>query len=600
MEENQKIPMRSQVKKEDTWAIEDMYATVEDWEKDFAAAKKVAEEAAEYAGRLGESAQALYDWSVLTEKLDCMLSEIYGYASRVKDQDTADAAGQTLSARAMGLYVECSGLISFADPEILSIPEEKLEAFYAEKPELLKYRRSINEVRRCKDHILSPELEKILADAGEMAQAPGTVYSSLVNADLTFDPIKGSNEEELEVTGGSFIPLMQSPDRNVRKAAFESLYGGYGKVLNTAAGLLNAQVSQLKFFAKARKYPDALHASLDATNVPVEVYHNLIEAVHEDIGILHRYMRLRKKLMKTDELHMYDLYTPIISDADKEIPYEKAKEIIIEALQPLGEDYIKVLTEGFNNRWIDVYENEGKRGGAYSAGGDPHPYVLLNQKDTLDSMFTIAHEMGHSLHTYYSMKNQPTAYANYVIFVAEVASTCNEVLLVKHLLANTTDKKERAYLINHFLEQFRGTVYRQTMFAEFELWMNEHAEKGETLTADMMCDAYYELNKKYFGDGMTVDRLISVEWARIPHFFYNFYVFQYATGFSAAVAIANRILTEGKPAVEDYIKFLSAGSSMDPISVLKIAGVDMTTAQPVNDALKLFNELIDEMAALAE
>lgn len=433
-----------------------------------------------------------------------------------------------------------------------------------------------------------------------MANAPEEIASAFRNADIRFPSIYDADGNELKVTQGSYVPLLENPDRNVRKAAFESLHGTFESFKNTSAAFLDGQIKQLIFYAKARRYNSTLEAALAETEVPVSVYRNLIDAVNANLEYLHKYIALRKKLTGSEELHMYDLYTPIISDADKEIPYEKAKEIIIEALQPLGEDYIKVLTEGFNNRWIDVYENEGKRGGAYSAGGDPHPYVLLNQKDTLDSMFTIAHEMGHSLHTYYSMKNQPTAYANYVIFVAEVASTCNEVLLVKHLLANTTDKKERAYLINHFLEQFRGTVYRQTMFAEFELWMNEHAEKGETLTADMMCDAYYELNKKYFGDGMTVDRLISVEWARIPHFFYNFYVFQYATGFSAAVAIANRILTEGKPAVEDYIKFLSAGSSMDPISVLKIAGVDMTTAQPVNDALKLFNELIDEMAALAE
>ena len=550
MEENQKIPMRSQVKKEDTWAIEDMYATVEDWEKDFAAAKKVAEEAAEYAGRLGESAQALYDWSALTEKLDCMLSEIYGYASRVKDQDTADAAGQTLSARAMGLYVECSGLISFADPEILSIPEEKLEAFYAEKPELLKYRRSI--------------------------------------------------EEELEVTGGSFIPLMQSPDRNVRKAAFESLYGGYGKVLNTAAGLLNAQVSQLKFFAKARKYPDALHASLDATNVPVEVYHNLIEAVHEDIGILHRYMRLRKKLMKTDELHMYDLYTSLVADADVKIPFEKAKEEVLDATAVLGKEYGEVLKHGFESRWIDVYENKGKRGGAYSAGQIVHPYVLLNYKGTLDSEFTLAHEMGHAMHSYLSTKNQEPVDREYVIFVAEVASTCNESLLMQHLLKKTQDKKTRAYLINYFLEQFRTTLYRQTMFAEFELKINELVQNGGSLTAEGLNKIYHDLNVFYYGDAVVVDDLIDREWARIPHFYYNYYVFQYSTGFSAAMALSERILSEGEPAVKDYLNFLSGGCSKDPISLLQGAGVDMRTAEPVHRALKLFDSLLDEMEALME
>ena len=598
MEENQKIPMRSQVKKEDTWAIEDMYATVEDWEKDFAAAKKVAEEAAEYAGRLGESAQALYDWSVLTEKLDCMLSEIYGYASRVKDQDTADAAGQTLSARAMGLYVECSGLISFADPEILSIPEEKLEAFYAEKPELLKYRRSINEVRRCKDHILSPELEKILADAGEMAQAPGTVYSSLVNADLTFDPIKGSNEEELEVTGGSFIPLMQSPDRNVRKAAFESLYGGYGKVLNTAAGLLNAQVSQLKFFAKARKYPDALHASLDATNVPVEVYHNLIEAVHEDIGILHRYMRLRKKLMKTDELHMYDLYTSLVADADVKIPFEKAKEEVLDATAVLGKEYGEVLKHGFESRWIDVYENEGKSAGAYSWGTyGTHPYVLLNYEPTLDSLFTIAHELGHSMHTFYSDKNQAFLNSEYPLFLAEIASTTNEAILLSSLKEKLTRRDQRMALCNYQLEQIRGTVYRQTLFAEFEREVHAMAMRGEALTAEALTAVYRRLNEVYY-KGAVVDDDIAIEWMRIPHFYRSYYVYVYATGLCAAVSLSDKILSEGESAVRDYRKFLSAGCAVPPIDALKLAGIDMSSPEPIRRALGVFKDTLVQFKAV--
>ena len=445
-----------------------------------------------------------------------------------------------------------------------------------------------------------PILLSILAAAGEMAASPDDIYSMLNDADLKFPDAVAGDGEKHPVTHGTYIPLMQSYDRVLRKSAFDSLYSVYGQFRNTSAATLSAQLKQLLFYAKVRKYPSTLDAALDGTEVPTEIYRNLIDAVHRSFAPMYRYVGLRKKLLGLDELHMYDLYVPVVEGVEMKFTFEEAKEIALKALAPLGEDYLALIREGFENRWIDVYENEGKRSGAYSAGARVHPYVLLNFKGTLDDVFTLVHEMGHSIHSYLSNTRQPTAYQDYVIFVAEVASTCNEVLLVKHLLANTTDKKERAYLINHFLEQFRGTVYRQTMFAEFELWMNEHAEKGETLTADMMCDAYYELNKKYFGDGMTVDRLISVEWARIPHFFYNFYVFQYATGFSAAVAIANRILTEGKPAVEDYIKFLSAGSSMDPISVLKIAGVDMTTAQPVNDALKLFNELIDEMAALAE
>lgn len=598
MSEVKTIPARSEVRKEDTWALEDMYADRQAWEAAFAKAKEMAAQAASYAGRLGESAENLLEYASLSEKLDCVLSEVYGYASRVKDQDTADAEGQTLEARAMGLYVECSGLTSFAGPEILAVPEEKLEAFYTEKTELERYRRSIGEVRRCREHILSPELEKVLADAGEMAQAPGTVYSMLVNADLKFDSIRDSRGQEYEVTGGSFIPLMQSPDREVRKAAFESLYTSYGKVINTAASLLNSQVNQLKFFAKARQYPDALHASLDHTNVPVEVYHNLIDAVHEDIGVLHRYMKLRKKLMGVDELHMYDIYTSLVPDADVKISFEDAKKEVLEATAVLGAEYTGVLKEGFENRWIDVYENKGKRGGAYSAGQLVHPYVLLNYKETLDSEFTLAHEMGHAMHSWLSTKNQNPVDRDYVIFVAEVASTCNEALLMQYLLKKTEDKKTRAYLINYFLEQFRTTLYRQTMFAEFELMINEEVAKGGSLTAEGLNKMYHDLNVFYYGEDVEVDSLIDREWARIPHFYYNYYVFQYATGFSAAIALSKRILEEGGSAVKDYLEFLSGGCSKDPISLLRGAGVDMRTAEPVHSALELFDSLLDEMEEL--
>lgn len=600
MAKQKSIPKRNEVEKQYTWALEDIFATDELWEDALNECRTYPEKIAAFCGHLGGSAETLYSYLQFCDELDVKVTRVAEYAMRKADEDTGNSFYQGMKGRFMSVYVQIASASSFDTPELLAIPDEKLASFMSEKPELKLYERKLNKIRSLKAHILSDAEEKLLAAAGEIANAPEEIASSFRNADLKFPSIKDAEGNEMQVTQGSYVPLLENPDPNVRKAAFESLHGTFDSFKNTSAAFLDSQVKQLMFYARARKYDSTLEASLSHTEVPVSVYHNLINAVNDNLEYLHKYVALRKKLMGVDELHMYDLYTPIIGDADSEIPYEEAKKIIVEALQPLGEDYINVLCEGFNNRWIDVYENEGKRSGAYSAGGDPHPYVLLNQKDTLDSMFTIAHEMGHSLHTYYSIKNQPTAYANYVIFVAEVASTCNEVLLVKHLLANTTDKKERAYLINHFLEQFRGTVYRQTMFAEFELWMNEFAEKGETLTAEALCDAYYALNKKYFGDGITVDKLISVEWARIPHFFYNFYVFQYATGFSAAVAIANRILAEGKPAVDDYLKFLSSGSSMDPISLLKIAGVDMTTAKPVNDALKLFNELIDEMDELTK
>ncbi|MDO4291644.1 MAG: oligoendopeptidase F [Eubacteriales bacterium] len=600
MSNTEKIPARSQVKKEDTWALEDMYASRQDWEADCEKARQLADEAAGYAGKVGESAENLLFLSQLSEKLDCVLSDVYGYASRFKDQDTANAEGQAMEAKAMSLYVECAGKLSFMRPELLAVPEERLETFYAREKGLLHYKRSIGELRRCREHILSADMEKLLADAGEMAQTPSNAYSMLVNADLTFAPAKDSEGQEHEVTGGSFIPLMQSQDRELRKSAFSSLYSGYGQVINTAAALLGGQINQLKFFARARKYPDALHASLDATNVPVEVYHNLIRAVHEDIGILHRYMRLRKKLLGAEKLHMYDLYTPLVADADVRVPFEQAKKEVLEATAVLGEEYTRVLKEGFENRWIDVYENKGKRGGAYSAGQQVHPYVLLNYKDTLDSEFTLAHEMGHAMHSWLSTRHQAPVDREYVIFVAEVASTCNESLLMQHLLKKTSDKKTRAYLINYFLEQFRTTLYRQTMFAEFELMINETVEKGGSLTAEGLNKMYHDLNVFYYGEDVEVDSLIDREWARIPHFYYDYYVFQYATGFSAAIALSGRILKEGESAVKDYLNFLSGGCSKDPISLLQGAGVDMRTAEPVHSALALFDSLIGEMEELME
>ncbi len=592
------IPKRSEVEKQFTWATEDLFASDELWNESLEAAKDIPASIQKFCGHLGESAETLFNYLKLGDDVTIKIERLGNYAMRKSDEDTGNSFYNAMKGRLMSLYVKIASADAFSTPEIISIEDEKLASFMSEKPELAVYSRKLEKIRRRKAHTLSDAEERILALSGQVTAAPGEIGSAFRNADIRFPDITDADGNVLKVTQGSFVPLLENSDVNVRKAAFESLYHTFEGYKNTTAAFLDAQVKGLIFNAQARKYESTLHAALDETEVPVSVYNNLIEAVHSNLHYLHKYVELRKKLMGVDELHMYDLYTPIVGDADKEIPYEEAKQIIIKALAPLGDEYIDILKEGFNNRWIDVYENEGKRGGAYSSCGDPHPYVLLNQKDTLDSMFTIAHEMGHSLHTYYSIKNQPVCNSGYVIFVAEVASTCNEVLLVKYLLNNTSDKRERAYLINHFLESFRGTLYRQTMFAEFELYMNQLAETGASLTADALCDKYYEMNKQYFGDAIVVDKEIAQEWARIPHFFYNFYVFQYATGFSAACAIANRILEEGAPAVADYKKFLSAGGSTDPISILKMAGVDMTTAAPVNEALKLFGELLDEMEEL--
>ncbi len=598
---SKEILKRAEVPAEHTWDLTHMFLSDDAWLKEYEALKSFPERISAYNGRLGESAETLLSFLKFEDEIEVRLSVFYGYANCKADEDTANSFYQDFRGKAMSTYVAISGASSFASPEIMAIPEETLNSFYKKEPELETYRRCIYQIRRRAAHVLSPEGELLLASAGEMADAPDNIGGVLRDADMKFPSVTDGDGTVYPLTNGSFVPLLESSDPSFRKQVFETYYNRLGEFKNTIAATLDAQFKQLRFFAQARKYNNILEASLDRTEVPVAVYHNLISAVHANMDKMYRYVALRKKLLGVSELHMYDVYTPIVADTAKEISYEEAKETVLEALSVMGEDYVELLKEGFNNRWIDVYENEGKRGGAYSSGNSrPHPYVLLNHKDNLDSMFTIAHEMGHALHSYHSTMNQPVCTSDYVIFVAEVASTCNEILLMRHLLAKTTDKKERAYLINHFLDQFKGTVYRQTMFAEFELEMGRMSERGETLTADALCEKYLELNKLYFGPDMISDEGIALEWARIPHFFYNYYVFQYATGFSAAVALANRILEEGESAVKDYKKFLSGGSSADPISLLKIAGVDMSGAEPINSALELFEELISEMESLCE
>ena len=593
------LPTRDQVPEEFTWNLKDMFESDEAWLREYEALKAFPEKIAAYRGRLGESAETLLDFFRFQDEAELRLSTLYGYASCKGDQDTGNAFYQDMRGKAMSVMVAISSAAAFSAPEIMAIEADRLNLFYVAQPELEVYRRSLYQIRRRAAHILSPAEERLLAAAGEMAESPENVGSVLRNADLRFPDVTDSQGETHSLTNGSFVPLQESPDRVLRENAFKAYYGRLGEVKNTVAATLDGQFKQLRFFSEARGYESTLAASLDRTEVPTAVYHNLIEAVHANLDKMYAYVALRKKLLGVEELHMYDVYTPVVPDTAVKISFEEAKETVLEALSVLGEDYTDLLREGFANRWIDVYENVGKRGGAYSSGvARPHPYVLLNHKDTLDSMFTLAHEMGHALHSYHSCKYQPVCTSDYVIFVAEVASTCNEVLLMRHLLSKTTDKKERAYLINHFLDQFKGTVYRQTMFAEFELQMGQMAENGEALTAEALSEKYAALNRLYFGPDMVSDEEISLEWTRIPHFFYNYYVFQYATGFSAAVAIAQRILSEGESAVKDYKRFLSSGSSTDPISLLKIAGVDMSSPAPVNAALSLFGQLIDEMDAL--
>lgn len=595
-----KIPVRSEADPKYTWALEDVYANNDVWKADLEKARALPAQLAAYKGHLGDSAQKLLEFLQLGDGISVLFDSLYGYAQRRSDEDTANSLYQGMTSQAMSAMVAVDAASSFETPELLAIPDDKLEQFYQEEPALETYRLALTRIRSKRAHILSDAEEKLLAAAGEMSQAPDSVYSVFADADLKFPSATDKDGNSHPVTHGTYIPLMHSADRVLRKSAFASLYSVYGQFRNTAAALLSAQVKQLKFYADARKYDSTLQASLDGNYVPTEVYTNLISAVHENMAPMYRYVDLRRKLLGVDELHMYDLYTPIVSDVDVNIPYEEAKQTVYDALACMGDDYRAILKEGFDNRWIDVYENVSKCSGAYSAGLRKHPYVLLNYSGTLDSMFTLAHEMGHAIHSYLSNKHQPVAYSNYSIFVAEVASTCNEALLMQHLLKTTKDKKRRAYLINYFLEQFRTTLYRQTMFAEFELEINRRNERGESLTAESLNALYHELNHQYFGDDIVIDKEIDLEWARIPHFYYDYYVYQYATGYSAAIALSRRILKEGAPAVKDYIHFLSGGCSTDPISLLRGAGVDMASTAPIHDALQLFDELITEMEQLME
>ena len=600
MENTNEIRQRDQIPVEDKWAIEDLYPTDEAWEQELATIADDQAKLSSYAGHLGDSAESLYGYLTAMEQVNVKGERLANYCMRKSDEDTRVAKYQAMVGSFMNVFVGLSAATSFETPEILSISDEQLDAFFAQEPKLERYRRYLNNTRRRKEHILSPAEEKLLAAAGEMANAPDSIYGMFADADMKFPDAVDSEGKTHPLSQGTFVLCEESPDRVLRKSAYENLYHSFGDFKNTAAAILNAQGKQLKFYADARKYPSTLDAALDATDVPTSVYLNLIEAVHQNLDKMHRYVRLRKKLLGVDELHFYDVYAPLLADVDKKIPYAEAKQTIYEALAPMGEEYRAILQEGFNNRWVDVYQNVGKRSGAYSAGADVHPFVLMNYSGTLDSQFTLAHEMGHAIHSYLSNKHQNPVDADYVIFVAEVASTCNEALLMEHLLSKTNDKKERAYLINHFLEQFKGTLYRQTMFAEFELNIGRMIGEGQTLTADALCAEYKRLNEMYFGPDMVVDDEIAMEWARIPHFYYNYYVFQYATGYSAAIALSRRILREGESAVKDYIGFLSGGCSKSPIDLLKGAGVDMASPDPVNQALQLFGELLDEMEKLTE
>jgi len=595
------LPKRSEVKEEFTWNLADMYADLSLWEADVQKIQLLAKELTNLEGKVTSTAESLLHTLDKYSELMQIVNFAFGYISRLCDQDTKNTDNQALQMRLVNIVSNINSSLAFIEPEIIATDEQVLESYYNEIPALELYRKYINEMLRLKPHMLDTETEKLIAMTNEMGSATSNAYSILNNSDLLFPEITDENGESVRITHGRFISLLESADRRVRKETFEKLYHTYDQFKNTIASLYSGQIKTQIFRAKIRNYSSTLEASVNANDISIKVYDNLVETINKNMDKMHRYVSLRKKYLGLEELHMYDIYTPMLPDFAKKVPYEEAKATVLKALAPLGEDYLAVVKEGFENRWIDIYENEGKRSGAYSARAyGTHPYVLLNYNDTLDNMFTLAHEMGHALHSYLSAKEQPFLYFSYKTFVAEVASTCNEVLLTEYLLQNTTDKKERAYLLNHYLDSFKGNVYRQTMFAEFEREAHRMAEAGESLTADALSRLYLDLNIKYYGPDMVSDPEIAIEWARIPHFYSNFYVYQYATGFTSAVAIARNILKNGAPAVDAYKKFLSSGCTQDPVSLLKIAGVNLETPQPIQDALDVLGEILDEMEALYE
>lgn len=587
---------RAEARREDTWALEDLYETEALFLEEEEQLKKDIRDFRKYQGRLTEGAGILLEALEAYGRMNLRFERVYVYANQSMHQDMGNSHYQEMALETQNLMNGLNQAVSFLEPEILRISPPVLDGYYREEAGLEKYRRFLDEILRRKPHTLSAEQEALLARVGELGQAPSNIFAMFHNADITFSPIQDEKGKEAELTQGSYIRFMESKSRRVRKDAFTSLYQGYANFQNTLAAVYEANTRQAAFFARERSYGSALEAALDDGNIPVSVYENLIEAVNSHLDLLHRYMEIRKKRMGLEELHMYDLYTPMVPSPDRVISFEQAKKMVKEGLAPLGEDYQALLQEGYDNRWIDVYENEGKRTGAYSWGAyGAHPYVLLNYQGNLNSVFTLAHEMGHALHSYYSDHAQDYLYAGYRIFVAEVASTCNEALLIHHLLEKASGEEERLYLVNYFLEQFRTTLYRQTMFAEFEKVTHQRAAEGQPLTADVLCEIYADLNRKYFGAGVVMDQQIRYEWERIPHFYTPFYVYQYATGFSAAIAISSKILRGEPGMVEKYKKFLSGGSSMDPIDLLKICGVDMTTPQPVEEALQVFAKYLEEM-----
>ncbi|WP_026699965.1 oligoendopeptidase F [Salibacterium aidingense] len=600
-QETKQLPKREEVPKEWTWDLEDIFATDEEWEKEFKEIKEFIPKMESFKGTLGDAAENLYQCLQTQDELGARFGRLFSYAHMRADQDTGNSFYQGLEDRASSMAAKLGQAMAYVTPEILSIPEGTISSFLSEHEGLSFYKQALEEINEERPHVLSESEESLLAQVSEVTSSPGNTFGMLNNADLKFPSIQDENGEEVQVTHGRILRFFESDDRRVRRDAFKAVYDTYQKYKNTFSSTLSGEVKKHLFTANVRNYQSAREAALSSNHIPEIVYDQLVDTVNNHLHLLHRYVRLRKRVLQLDEIHNYDLYTPLVKDVDMKISYEEAQKQVLKAVEPLGEEYVHTVAEGFKSRWIDVYENEGKRSGAYSSGAyGTKPYILMNWQDNVNNMFTLAHELGHSMHSFFSRREQQVRYSDYTIFVAEVASTVNESLLNDYMLKTTEDKKQRMYLLNNFLEGFRGTVFRQTMFAEFEQLIHEKAAAGEPLTPDLLEKEYYQLNEKYFGADMTVDDEISLEWSRIPHFYMNFYVYQYATGYSAAAALSRQILEEGKPAVDRYLAFLQSGSSDYPINLLKKAGVDMTSPAPVEEAMGLFEKTLDEMEQLLE
>ncbi|HEX6817693.1 MAG TPA: oligoendopeptidase F [Ktedonobacterales bacterium] len=595
------LPQRHEIPVEQTWNLGTIYATDAAWEQDFQRVSLMLPKIRQFEGRLGSSAQTLLDALTTRDAAGEVLGKLFVYATMRWHENTANSTYQALADRVNTLASDFGTASAFFTPEILAIPQVQLDGFLRQEPKLQVYRHALDEINRMRPHVLATEMEALLAQASEMGSGPERTYEMLTNADLKLPTITDENGQTVQITQGNYVSrFLESPNRELRHRAFEAMLGTYAAYRNTFAATLSGQVKTDLFFARSRRYDSALEAALDPNNIPASVYSSLIDTVHQNLPKLHRYLQLRKRLLGLDELHMYDLYVPMVREVEYKVPFQQAQEQVAQAVGPLGEEYVAALRKGFGSRWIDVPENQGKRSGAYSWGSyGTNPFVLLNYQGTMDSMFTLAHEMGHAMHSYFTWKTQPYPYGGYTLFVAEVASTLNEALLTDYLLKHTQDRALRMYILNHALETYRTTLYRQTLFAEFERETHQRAEKGESLTPELLASVFKGLNDHYYGPVVQVDQTIEYEWARIPHFYSSFYVYQYATGISASAALAHQILTEGEPAAKRYLRFLSSGSSNYSIDLLREAGVDLSSPQPVQEALNTFARYLDEMEQLA-